>query len=302
MLPPLDPARLTEALVAQGPFAGVTVVGRTGSTNADLLEAAATAPHLTALVAEHQTLGRGRHHPGEAVPRRWVAPPRSSLLVSVLLRPPSPAPSPPTLLPLAFALAAIRAVDLILPGRLALKWPNDIVAPHPAVQFRQKVGGVLAALAPTGELVIGLGLNVHQTSAQLADISPPDAVRPPAPGRPALADAPEVAGADGGVPADAPATSAASLATLGAPDVDRTWLAIAYLAAAADQSERWARGERGLVDGIVRRMETLGRQVIARLPGGDVIRGTAQRLAGDGALMLVTGSGAIRRVDAAEVV
>ena len=60
----------------------VDIVERTGSTNADLLAAAASgAPDRTVLVAEHQEAGRGR------LARSWVSPPGSGLTVSVLLRP-----------------------------------------------------------------------------------------------------------------------------------------------------------------------------------------------------------------------
>src|SRR5690606_25135064 len=59
----------------------VTSVAETGSTNADLLAAAATgAPDRTVLVTDHQTGGRGR------LDRRWDAPPGTNLLVSILFR------------------------------------------------------------------------------------------------------------------------------------------------------------------------------------------------------------------------
>jgi BirA family biotin operon repressor/biotin-[acetyl-CoA-carboxylase] ligase len=259
MHPPLDAARLTEALVAQGPFAQVKVVEETGSTNEDLLAGASSQPHLTALLAEHQTQGRGRLHPDEDVPRSWDAPPRSSLLASVLVRPPADGPLPKTLVALAFGLAALDAVDLVLPGG-ALKWPNDLVFGG------RKLAGLLAGVAPTGEVVVGLGLNVHQTGGEL--------------------------------PA---AASAASLTTLGVPGADRTWLAIAYLAAAGSVYERWVRGDGGLVDGIGRRMETLGRVATVRLPGGRTVSGVAERLGAEGALWLRPGGGPAVRLDAGEV-
>ncbi|HEY6530663.1 MAG TPA: hypothetical protein VIY72_00060, partial [Acidimicrobiales bacterium] len=63
-------------------FADVRRVAETGSTNADLLAAAAAGePADLVLVADHQTAGHGR------LGREWTAPPGSSLLVSVLLRP-----------------------------------------------------------------------------------------------------------------------------------------------------------------------------------------------------------------------
>ena len=59
---PWDAAALRAALVGPaGPWARLDVVDRVGSTNAELLAAAAQgAPDRTVLVAEHQDAGRGR--------------------------------------------------------------------------------------------------------------------------------------------------------------------------------------------------------------------------------------------------
>src|SRR5437764_7569249 len=80
--PPLSASRLSRALVSDGPWRAVEVLTRTASTNADVAaRARAGEAHGLVLIAEEQTAGRGR------LDRRWEAPPRSSLLVSVLLRP-----------------------------------------------------------------------------------------------------------------------------------------------------------------------------------------------------------------------
>jgi BirA family biotin operon repressor/biotin-[acetyl-CoA-carboxylase] ligase len=156
---------------------------------------------------------------------------------------------------LAFGLAAVQAVDLVLPrGAAELKWPNDVmVAGH-------KIGGLLAQVAPTGELVVGLGLNVHQSEAELAQI---DSTGPP-PG---------------------------SLATVGAPDVDRDWLGIAYLAAAAQLYQRWERAEADLLRLISARVGTIGQEVDIRLPDGGQVRGRAEALAADGTLKVRVAGG-----------
>ena len=66
-------------------FGPVEWVSVTGSTNEDMLSAAGQgADHGSVLVADHQTAGRGRRD------RSWTDNPGSSLLVSVLLRPPRP--------------------------------------------------------------------------------------------------------------------------------------------------------------------------------------------------------------------
>ncbi len=67
---PLDAAALRAAVV--GPWAQLDVVERTGSTNADLMAAAAEGvADRTVLVAEYQEAGRGR------MTRTWVSPPGS---------------------------------------------------------------------------------------------------------------------------------------------------------------------------------------------------------------------------------
>jgi BirA family biotin operon repressor/biotin-[acetyl-CoA-carboxylase] ligase len=118
-------------------------VTEVGSTNAELLAAARDgAPEGLVLVAERQIAGRGRRG------RRWDAPPGSSLLVSVLLRPRLPA-----LVPLVGGLAAVEACDRVTGLRPALKWPNDVVVGE------AKLGGLLAEAAGPA-VVVGLGLNV----------------------------------------------------------------------------------------------------------------------------------------------
>ena len=113
--------------------------------------AAAGAPHGTLVTASVQTAGRGRQG------RSWVAPPASSLLMSLLLR------SPPALLP---PIAAVAVCDL-LPQAL-IKWPNDIVIAGP--QGLSKLGGILAEGRPQeGWAVLGIGLNVAVELEQLPE-------------------------------------------------------------------------------------------------------------------------------------
>jgi BirA family transcriptional regulator, biotin operon repressor / biotin---[acetyl-CoA-carboxylase] ligase len=136
----------------------------TTSTN-DIIKARAEAgaPAGTCAIAELQTRGRGRRE------RRWEAPARSSLLLSMLFRPHghSPADLAGTI-PLRVGLAVARAIDAATGASIALKWPNDIVAPD-----GRKVAGVLceSSLSGTGVAytVVGIGINVLQTTDQLHD-------------------------------------------------------------------------------------------------------------------------------------
>src|SRR3712207_20538 len=79
-------------------------VAETGSTNDDLVPAARRgAPDGSVLVADLQTSGRGRRG------RTWEAPARSSLLVSILLRP-ELEPDDLHLLTTAVGVAAAEAI------------------------------------------------------------------------------------------------------------------------------------------------------------------------------------------------
>lgn len=115
------------------------------STNTWLIEQARQgAPEGTVAVADHQTAGRGRRD------RRWIAPPGSSLLCSILLRPGLERRS---LLTATVALAGAAACEVAAGVRPDLKWPNDLMVGD------RKVAGVLAE-ADGDAVVVGIGINV----------------------------------------------------------------------------------------------------------------------------------------------
>jgi BirA family biotin operon repressor/biotin-[acetyl-CoA-carboxylase] ligase len=130
------------------------------STNRWVLEAArAGAPEGLVALAEHQAAGRGRRG------RSWDAPPGSSLLLSVLLRPASwgtaITPDRLHLLTMAAGLALLDAVGAVAGVDAALKWPNDLVVGD------RKLAGLLseAEVSGSGEVrsvVLGVGCNVNQ--------------------------------------------------------------------------------------------------------------------------------------------
>lgn len=125
----------------------IRTVTETGSTNEDLLaEARAGALEGTWLRAEAQSGGRGR------VGRLWLSPP-GNLYASTIVRLHAGEPEPATL-----ALVAAVALDEVAsayagPGRLQLKWPNDLMA-GPA-----KLAGILLERAGDA-VVIGFGVNL----------------------------------------------------------------------------------------------------------------------------------------------
>jgi BirA family transcriptional regulator, biotin operon repressor / biotin---[acetyl-CoA-carboxylase] ligase len=113
----------------------------TDSTNERARElAAAGAPHGTLVTADEQTAGRGRQG------RAWTAPPRSAVLMSLVVR------ELDELLPLA---AAVAVCDALAPVDCTVKWPNDVWVE------RRKLAGILVEARPQERwAVLGIGLNV----------------------------------------------------------------------------------------------------------------------------------------------
>ncbi|HVD43147.1 MAG TPA: biotin--[acetyl-CoA-carboxylase] ligase [Gaiellaceae bacterium] len=110
-------------------------------------------PEGAVAVAEEQTEGRGR------LGRTWHAPARTSVLVSVLLRPEiEPSRLPELSLVAGGAVAeAIADVTGIDP---AIKFPNDVLVGG------RKVAGILAE-SSEGRVVLGVGVNANQTADEL---------------------------------------------------------------------------------------------------------------------------------------
>jgi len=113
-------------------------------------------PEGALVVADHQTAGRGR------LGRSWEAPAGTALLFSVLLKPP-PERHPPEL-SLVAGVAVADALERTLGLSVQIKWPNDVML------RRKKVAGCLAE-ARDGAVVLGIGVNVEQTTTEL----PPNA-------------------------------------------------------------------------------------------------------------------------------
>jgi BirA family biotin operon repressor/biotin-[acetyl-CoA-carboxylase] ligase len=140
----LDPGTLRAALPPWVPE--VRYLEETDSTNRQAMAwAHHGAPHGALVLADFQTAGRGR------LGRSWVAPPGSSLLFSVVLRP----TWEPELRPLLTLAAAVAICECLSdlgfdPG---LKWPNDVLLAD------RKVAGILAE-AEEDVVILGLGVNV----------------------------------------------------------------------------------------------------------------------------------------------
>lgn len=114
------------------------------------------------LVAEHQTLGRGR------MGRGWLSAPGASLTFSIGL---PLAPQDWSGLSLAVGVALADAIEPPEPGaaapRIGLKWPNDLWLLDAAGSGR-KLGGVLIETVAVGGrrmVVVGVGLNITPLGA-----------------------------------------------------------------------------------------------------------------------------------------
>lgn len=120
-----------------------------GSTNDLAIEwANQNAPHLSIVIADEQTAGRGRLN------RKWLTPKGTALALSVILRPEENTPLSRTV-----GLGALAITDACLKLGLApqIKWPNDILLNN------KKVAGILVETlwdgATARAVVVGMGVN-----------------------------------------------------------------------------------------------------------------------------------------------
>jgi BirA family biotin operon repressor/biotin-[acetyl-CoA-carboxylase] ligase len=146
-------------IVDPGATYGATVLylRETASTQdvaRDLLQRGAGAG--TAILAGHQTAGRGSHG------RTWQAPPGAGIHLSVLVPVPAKAEAVPWLTPAA-AIATVQALRGLVTVPPRLKWPNDVLLDG------KKVAGVLTEIpGGSGLAVVGIGINVHAVPPDLA--------------------------------------------------------------------------------------------------------------------------------------
>jgi BirA family biotin operon repressor/biotin-[acetyl-CoA-carboxylase] ligase len=221
------------------------------STNSALADAARHgAPDRTVLIAEHQSAGRGR------AARSWVAPARSGLTFSVLLRPTEVPPLRWGWLPLLTGVALCRTISTMGAVPAALKWPNDLML---GAQ-RRKAAGILAeVVSEASAVVVGIGLNVTLRFEEL-----------PTPG-------------------------ATSLAIEQARCTDRETLLRALLRALDTELRQWCayQGDpvvSGLREAYRQRCATLDEQIRVELSGHPELTGTAVDIDTDGRLVVLSGN------------
>jgi BirA family biotin operon repressor/biotin-[acetyl-CoA-carboxylase] ligase len=126
-------------------------------------------PAGSVLLADYQEQGRGR------LSRSWQAPPGSSLLFSILLRPNWPVERL-SWLTMISGLAVCEAVEQQTTLTACLKWPNDCVIKQGDV-WKKFCGILLEGHLPTGKklafAVVGIGVNVNIPEEKLPPASFP---------------------------------------------------------------------------------------------------------------------------------
>ncbi len=223
--------------------------------------AAAGAAEGALVITEEQTAGKGR------LGRRWLAPARSCLLLSIVFRP-EWAPAQATQLTMLCSLAAAEAIETETGLGVGIKWPNDLVVAGPPGQPVRKLAGLLTETATAGDellhVVVGMGINVNLDPADLGPVM----------------------------------TLPTSLQReLGRP-VDRGALLLALLGRIENRYTE-ARPEALLAD-WKRRLVTLGQQVTVT-SGTQILQGQAEGVDPDGALLLRDLAGFLHRIAAGDV-
>lgn len=125
--------------------------------------------HGTVMLAEKQTTGRGRKD------RVWYSAPEMNLTFSILLTKDKVLFQNLNLINFATSLAVSLALENLFQLRTELKWPNDVLIES------KKTSGILLESISQGSkidrIVIGIGINVNQTTFQGSFNFPPTSIR-----------------------------------------------------------------------------------------------------------------------------
>jgi len=260
-----------------GEHAALTVLAVTKaspSTNSELLAALAAEPgawpHMSALVADHQTAGRGR------AGREWHTPEGAALTVSYVLRPRLPRERW-GIVPLVVGLAAVKTMRSV--GiEASLKWPNDVVVDCSSQGGGEggekdeiagwgslrKIAGILCEVHDDA-VVAGIGVNVSQATSEL------------------------------------PVPHAASMATVGSKHLDRALLLEELSQQVAAEIGKAEADPDGFVAEVAAVTCTLGRDVVVERTGAPPVTGVAEGISADGSLTVRTVAGEIVHVTAGDV-
>lgn len=255
--PPLNAGELRRALTTgRSRWSAVILVAESPSTNAELSVRSREDPRDgLVLVAEHQTAGRGR------LDRAWVTPPRAAITMSVLVRPAGVPVARWTWVPLLSGLAVAAAVQQMAGVPARLKWPNDVTVDDRKLAglLVERVEGVAGEPVVDAAAVIGIGLNVTTTRAEL------------------------------------PGPEATSLVLEAATTTDRLTLVKAILRRLDGLLAEWEAGaglpSAGLQDAYRSACATIGQRVRVELPRHELVSGVATAVDATGRLLVDTDAG-----------
>jgi BirA family biotin operon repressor/biotin-[acetyl-CoA-carboxylase] ligase len=197
--------------------------------------------------------------------RKWVSPPRKGLWFSILLRP-AMRPTMVTQLTIAAATGLFRAIQAQTGITAEIKWPNDILIRG------KKVAGILTELSAELDtvkyVILGMGVSVNLSASDF--------------------------------PADV-RKIATSLRIETGQRLDRAALAIRILQELDRDYQRIAAGEfESVANEWEEHCATLRQNVVINI-GGRTLRGTAESLDTDGALLLRTQHGRLERIIGGDV-
>jgi BirA family transcriptional regulator, biotin operon repressor / biotin---[acetyl-CoA-carboxylase] ligase len=109
------------------------------------------APHLSVVIAENQTTGRGRLN------RKWFSS-KGGLWFTIILKPSTPPPLS-YIYNFAASLSLSRSLRRLFDVNVSVKWPNDLLLNG------KKIVGLLSEMETRGDMVeflnIGIGINVN---------------------------------------------------------------------------------------------------------------------------------------------
>jgi BirA family biotin operon repressor/biotin-[acetyl-CoA-carboxylase] ligase len=263
----LDAEQIRRALQTSAFWGEIIYREQVGSTN-DVAKHLASqgAPAGTVVIADEQTAGRGRQD------RRWVAPPGTSLLCSILFRP-DLQPAQAHRLTMLCSMAAADAIEGLADLPVALKWPNDLVTTSRGGKATspdwRKLAGVLTetglAKVDVDFVVVGLGINVNVPQDTVAELAP----------------------------------NATSILAETGHAVSRSQLLVRSLEVVEERYERLRGGENPRYEWAAR-LATLGRHVRVTSTDG-VLEGVAEAVDENGALLLRTQCGSLRRLMVGDV-
>ncbi|MGW6425289.1 biotin--[acetyl-CoA-carboxylase] ligase [Nocardia sp. NPDC055053] len=243
---PIDARRL-DSSSADGPLSFYERIDVVESTGSTNADLVARAADST---ADRQALLAEEQVSGRGRhARTWVSPPRAQISLSILVRLPDIDPTTLGWLPLLTGVAVVDALRRATGAGAELKWPNDVLLGG------RKLAGILAEVAATGAapaVVVGIGLNVDLDESEL------------------------------------PVPHATSL-TLAGIDTDRTGLVAAILTEFAARFSAWQRAgwaTSELAAAYRERCATIGVDVRAELPGGQVLTGVATGIDDTGRLLI----------------